>query len=210
MPRTIFPFTAQDVSALARRSTASSKPSTANSATCGCSTSWRAPPATRTFSIFARSSLTRDRLDGPPAPPDPVDYLQVERVARHFDEPDALFAGQQGKPPVAVPVEPLGAASVWTNAERATDQPDPQRQPSVRRPRAAAPGALRSWTAVTHRGRSGVSANRTPSSAGSNYADPASRSARARSTDRRPGLLSATCLSARQAAQPRILTCLPL
>jgi hypothetical protein len=38
------------------------------------------------FQHFRAQFAAKDRLDGPPAAPDPVDHLRVERVAGHFDE----------------------------------------------------------------------------------------------------------------------------
>jgi hypothetical protein len=86
MPRTIFPFTAQDVSALARSLDRELEAVDRKLGHVRMLNVLARSAGYQNFQHFRAQFATRDRLDAPPAPPERVDYLRVERVARHFDE----------------------------------------------------------------------------------------------------------------------------
>lgn len=86
MPRTIFPFTAQDVSALARSLDRELEAVDRKLGHVRMLNVLARSAGYKNFQHFRAQFVTRERLDDPPVPPDPVDYLRVERVARHFDE----------------------------------------------------------------------------------------------------------------------------
>jgi hypothetical protein len=95
MPRTIFPYTTQDVSALARSLDRELEAVDRKLGHVRMLNVLARSAGYQNFQHFRAQFATRDRLHGPSAPPDPVDYLRVERVARHFDKPDASFAGRR-------------------------------------------------------------------------------------------------------------------
>ena len=86
MSRTIFPFTAQDVSALARSLDRELEAVDRKLGHVRVLNARARAAGRQTFQDFRPQFAARERQGAPPAPPEQVDYLRVERVARHFDE----------------------------------------------------------------------------------------------------------------------------
>lgn len=91
MPRTVFPFTATDVSALARslhRELAACDSTPGHLQLLNILTR---SAGYQNFQHFRAQHQAEIRLERESPVPDPVDHLRVERVARHFDATGVLI-----------------------------------------------------------------------------------------------------------------------
>lgn len=85
MSRTVFPFAAQDVSALAKSLTRELEACDGKPGHVQLLNMLTRAVGYRNFQHFRAQHAAGDRLDAAPGPADPVDHLLVERVARCFD-----------------------------------------------------------------------------------------------------------------------------
>ncbi|KIZ44720.1 MULTISPECIES: DUF2087 domain-containing protein [Rhodopseudomonas] len=90
MTRTVFPFAAQDVSALARALNRELEAAGSKLGHLQLLNLLARAVGQQNFQHFRAQFSAQDRLNAGPAMPDLVDHLRVERVARHFDPAGSL------------------------------------------------------------------------------------------------------------------------
>jgi len=90
MSRTVFPFVAPDVSAFARSLSRELEGCEHNPGHVQLLNMLTRSAGYQNFQHFRAQFAAQDRLEQPPPAPQPVDYVLVGRVARHFDEAGRL------------------------------------------------------------------------------------------------------------------------
>lgn len=112
MSRSVFPFVAKDVSALARSLTRELGACEGKPGHVQLLNMLTRSAGYQNFQHFRAQAEARDRLEREPPPPDPVDHLRVERAARHFDA-----AGRLMRWPSRVNHQELCLWALWARIE---------------------------------------------------------------------------------------------
>jgi len=91
MSRSVFPFVAKDVSALARSLNRELEACDGKPGHVQLLNMLTRSVGYQNFQHFRAQAEAQERLEREPPPPDPIDHLRVERVIRHFDEAGRLI-----------------------------------------------------------------------------------------------------------------------
>jgi hypothetical protein len=91
MSRTVFPFAAGDVSALARSLSRELEACESKPGHVQMLNMLARAVGYRNFQHFRAQQAAQDRLDVAPAPAAPVDHLKIERVAGHFNDAGVMI-----------------------------------------------------------------------------------------------------------------------
>lgn len=113
MSRTVFPFAARDVSALAKSLNRELEACDGKPGHVQLLNMLTRAVGYRNFQHFRAQQAAGERLEAPPAAADPVDHLLVERVARCFDE-----AGRLTRWPSKPSHQGLALWGLWSRVPR--------------------------------------------------------------------------------------------